>query len=154
VAPLTNAQRLKQVRAEHPDRYRAYRAKYYVADVQRQRERARQYRATHRTQVNARQKQKRDRLRAAMLDHYGRACACCGSTERLCIDHVNGDGREHRAQLRAGLNSSVIYKWLIDLGYPENFQTLCQRCNTSKGTGPACRIDHVAYVPRIRTRTV
>ena len=33
-----------------------------------------------------------------VLDHYGRACSCCGETEPafLTIDHVNNDGAEHR----------------------------------------------------------
>ena len=63
------------------------------------------------------------RARDQVLDHYGRACACCGTTESLGIDRR-------------------MYRWLIKQGFPDGFQVLCNRCNSSKGTGPACRIKH------------
>lgn len=80
--------------------------------------------------------------REAVFDHYGRSCACCGDIERLNIDHVNGDGREHRAQI--GMGSSHLYRWLIANGFPAGFQVLCKTCNESKADGDGCRIDHLA----------
>ena len=39
-------------------------------------------------------------LRLEALNAYGGpVCARCGSTERLQLDHVNGDGAQHRLQL-------------------------------------------------------
>jgi hypothetical protein len=76
-----------------------------------------------------------------VLDHYGRVCACCGSTDRLNIDHVTGGGRAHRAQLGS---SYALYRWLIDNNFPPGFQTLCLPCNVSKKDGDRCRIDHSA----------
>ena len=32
----------------------------------------------------------RIRLRAAVLNHYGQKCACCGATGDLTIDHIPG----------------------------------------------------------------
>lgn len=81
------------------------------------------------------------KLRAAVFDHYGWACACCGSTERPSIDHVNGDGVEHRRSV--GINTGTkTYHWLIANGFPEGFQTLCGPCNASKRSGTSCRLAH------------
>ena len=80
--------------------------------------------------------------RAAVFSHYGRACACCGTTGQLTIDHVNGGGGGHRRRLR--LHGVWFYRWLIREGFPPGYQTLCRPCNSSKGEGSACRIDHAA----------
>jgi excisionase family DNA binding protein len=74
--------------------------------------------------------------RIAVFDHYGWRCACCGSTEQLTIDHLNGDGRLHRAKI--GHGSSHLYRWLTANGFPEGFQTMCRPCNLSKRDGDRC----------------
>jgi len=86
-------------------------------------------------------RQEHARLRAAVLDHYGSSCACCGSTDYLSIDHVNGDGEEHRKQvgIRTGTKT---YRWLVRNNFPEGFQTLCAACNASKRSGTSCRLAH------------
>jgi hypothetical protein len=82
-------------------------------------------------------------VRETVFSHYGRVCACCGTTKKLTIDHVNGNGTAHRIAL-FGRNSESLrmYKWIIQQGFPEDFQVLCDPCNKSKGKGPACRLDH------------
>lgn len=95
------------------------------------------YRAAH--PGNVPQRGYYARCRKAVFDHYGWACACCGSTDRPTIDHVNGDGREHRA---ADPNASKLYRWLVLHGFPAGFQTLCMPCNNSKHGGLRCRLDH------------
>ena len=75
------------------------------------------------------------RARDQVLDHYGRVCVCCGATRGLTIDHVNGDGKAHREELKGDL-----YRWLVQEGFPRGFQVLCTPCNSSKGTGLACRM--------------
>ena len=87
----------------------------------------------------------REAAKAAVLAHYGTECACCGSTERLSIDHVNGDGGAHRAEI--GTSSASLYQWLIANGFPSGFQTLCLPCNQSKAGGERCRLDHVETRP-------
>jgi hypothetical protein len=86
------------------------------------------------------------RLRAKIFGHYGEHCACCGSGKRLTIDHVNGDGAEHRTELlgrpQGSGSTETLYRWLIANGFPEGFQTLCRPCNASKFTLGACRLDH------------
>ena len=80
--------------------------------------------------------------REAVFNRYGRSCACCGATARLSVDHVNGDGREHRAEI--GMGSSHLYRWLIANGFPDGFQVLCKLCNKSKADGDRCRLNHPA----------
>ena len=75
------------------------------------------------------------RARDQVLDHYGRVCVCCGATRGLTIDHVNGDGKAHREELKGDL-----YRWLVQEGFPRGFQVLCTPCNSSKGAGLACRM--------------
>ena len=82
------------------------------------------------------------REREQVFAHYGTSCACCGAADRLTIDHVAGDGAEHRRAMgnRGGYRT---YRWLIANGFPAGFQTLCEPCNLSKGRKPACRLGHV-----------
>lgn len=83
-------------------------------------------------------------LKAKVLAHYGTACSCCGTTEDLTVDHINGDGREYR-KIVFGDNKTggaPVYRWIIANGFPDDLQTLCRPCNRSKGTGEHCRLDH------------
>ena len=80
------------------------------------------------------------KLKREVMDAYGGACSCCGETELafLTIDHVNGDGAEHRRQLAAEVGSSwgqagaPTYRWLRKNGFPEGFQVMCANCNCGK----------------------
>ena len=88
----------------------------------------------------------RDRLRDRVFGHYGRSCACCGSTESLTIDHVNGGGAEHRRDVLGAPSGSGIkfYRWLVREGFPDGFQALSMPCNQSKSRRGACRLAHAA----------
>jgi hypothetical protein len=128
---------IRKVRAyqlEHPDEVRQWKETYAAGRTSE--ERAAEY------------AQNRDRWspgqhRRAVFAHYGQECACCGTTVDLQIDHVNGDGREHREQL--GITAGAkTYRWLVLNDFPDGFQTLCRWCNRSKGRGPRCRIAHEA----------
>jgi hypothetical protein len=107
------------------------------------------WRQANREQLNARRRAQLRaelaRLRVVVFQHYGWTCACCGSSDRLTIDHVNGDGREHRKQI--GTSSRHYYRWLVANGFPDGFQTLCLPCNNSKRSGDRCRLDHVTGSP-------
>jgi len=82
----------------------------------------------------------RDRLRrlnikSSILMHYGKGkCACvkCGFSDirALSIDHIEGNGAEHRKMLRRGGLS--FYKWLAQNGFPSGYQTLCMNCQWIK----------------------
>jgi hypothetical protein len=77
--------------------------------------------------------------RLRVLTHYSGGsmrCACCGEgeIEFLGIDHVNGDGAQHRREVRP----SAIYRWLIKHKFPPGIQVLCHNCNLAKGYYGVC----------------
>lgn len=90
--------------------------------------------------VNRNSAAKRAAEYKAVFDHYGRQCACCGSGERLVIDHVHGDGAEHLAEI----GSTNLHRWLIAQGFPNGgrFQVLCVPCNGSKRSFGRCSLIH------------
>lgn len=101
------------------------------------------YYAANRNKLAENQRVRYQEARAAVLSHYGSSCACCRSTERLTIDHMSGDGAEHRRALFGkDAESYRMYRWLIDHDFPSGFQTLCQPCNASKGQGDRCLLLH------------
>jgi len=152
-----NRERIRERNAASRDRRRKYmqtwretsrdrRREYKTANRDRDNEARRQRRAANREQALRYEAAVRERARTAVFDHYGWACACpgCGSTTRLCIDHIGGNGKQHRAELGIKGGSIPMYRWLIRNGFPEGYQTLCHSCNTSKGSGSACRLKHPA----------
>jgi hypothetical protein len=92
-----------------------------------------------RPRANENQNSRYRRLHDQAVSVYGDSCVCCGLTERLEIDHIFGAGNEH---VRQCFKSHVdFYQWLIE-NEPFGFQILCRRCNVSKGTTDACRLNH------------
>jgi hypothetical protein len=86
------------------------------------REYLRRYYQAHRETCDGANRRYQARIRAKVLDHYGRYCQCCGAEDDLTIDHVNGNGGQHRAEI--GSTSSLsMYRWLIAHDYPVGFQT-------------------------------
>ena len=83
-----------------------------------------------------RSRQRTIKLRAQVFAHYGTACTCCGTTENLTIDHVNGDGKQHPRK------GDSVYRWLIENEFPDGYQALCMSCNASKGRGQFCDLRH------------
>lgn len=94
---------------------------------------------------NAYKKKSRAKKKRRIFSHYGESCACCGSVDDLVIDHINGNGKEHREEL-GNKGGHAFYDWLIKQDFPDGFQTLCASCNASKGRGTRCRIhDDTSY---------
>jgi hypothetical protein len=83
-------------------------------------------------------------LRAQIFAHYGETCICCGTDQMLCIDHVDGDGPAHRRELfgHSDRCGHEFYRWLIQQGFPDGYQTLCSPCNVSKRASERCSLDH------------
>jgi hypothetical protein len=75
------------------------------------------------------------RARARVFEHYGSVCACCGESEPkfLQIDHVNGDGAEHRRKV-----GKMVASWIVRNNFPPDFQILCANCNWAKGVNGQC----------------
>jgi hypothetical protein len=78
------------------------------------------------------------KIREQALAAYGGECRCCGEKtyEFLAFDHVNGDGKPHRA---GGSNHSIA-SLLKQAGYPQDgqYQVLCHNCNLAKGFYGRC----------------
>jgi hypothetical protein len=100
---------------------------------------AAKYRAANSMQIRSRKSRYEARLKLDAFAAYGGPkCVCCGETlmEGLTLDHINGDGAEHRKSVGAyGVN---IYYWLKKNGYPSGFQVMCGTCNFAKGTSDHC----------------
>ena len=78
------------------------------------------------------------KLKQDLIDAYGGCCACCGTKEFefLTLDHINGDGAQHR---RKHLTSYSIYTEIRKLGYPKDaYRILCMNCNFSIGMYGYC----------------
>lgn len=79
------------------------------------------------------------RLKREVLSHYsGARCACCGETGLafLTVDHVLGNGAEHRREL--GVAGFKFYIWLKKQGFPPGYQVLCMGCNWAKRRQQCC----------------
>jgi hypothetical protein len=81
-------------------------------------------------------KKSNDKVMMDVFSHYmtdGKIkCSCPGCNvddiDVLCIDHINGDGAEHRKNngLKGG---SDMYRWIRKNGYPDDLRLLCHKCN-------------------------
>jgi len=134
----TRKRRADPVATRESDRQRRER------DGERIRNRSREWARANMAQQVEYQRQRTEALKVAVFAHYGTACACCESAHRLTIDHIGGGGREHREALFGSSKAAgrTFYLWLIRNGFPGGYQTLCMRCNISKGRGERCRIAH------------
>lgn len=74
-------------------------------------------------------------LKIETLKHYGGVCVCCGESNLLflTIDHINGNGGQHRRQLGMGNGGGhVFYQWLKNNHFPNGYQVLCFNCNCGR----------------------
>lgn len=96
------------------------------------------YRAANRKAHTAEyQKSRRDRTRAETYLHYGNCCSCCGEVGFLflTLDHVNNDGKEHRAKY----NGIPMWEVARREGYPDTLRILCYNCNCGRArNGGTC----------------
>ena len=131
-------------RLANPGREKANKKAYRERDPEAYREMRRlaytRYADENRETVRAKARAVREQLRAEAISAYGGRCACPGChvhhAELMTIDHINGDGGEHRRQL--GRSTREFYKWLKRQGYPPEFQALCGSCNLAKSNRPHC----------------
>jgi hypothetical protein len=139
----------KRWRAAHPERARQVarenKARYRAENPREAREYQRTYQDANREALREQTLRRLAAVKSAVFDHYGHTCACCGSSEKLTIDHVGGGGQEHRKEIGGG--GPVMYRWLVKNGFPDGYQTLCNPCNSSKAGGAACRRDHPECAP-------
>lgn len=92
----------------------------------------------HRDQAREAHARGRKRLRDQMIEAYGGQCTCrnCPETNStfLTLEHINGDGKQHRAE--AG---SHTYTDLRKRGWPqEGYTLLCWNCNAMTRGAQTC----------------
>ena len=114
----------------------------YASNSDDKRARQMQYWHDKRNDILRRASERHARDRAIVFAHYGLECLCCGndSYDELTIDHLDGDGPEHRKAIGAQ-TSQELYRWLIKNGFPDRPRliSLCRGCNSSKRSGDRCR---------------
>lgn len=97
--------------------------------------------------LNASQKTQQ-RLKLQVLRAYSKSdspvCECCneGHLEFLSIDHITGNGTQHRKAIRS--QGTAFYLWLRSNNFPPGFRVLCFNCNHSHG--------HYGYCPHQQTQ--
>ena len=95
------------------------------------------YRLSHKHTRQIWARERRAEIKATVLLHYGNgkiACVQCGydaNVNALSIDHIKGNGKEHRSSvnIHGGLS---FYIWLINNNFPKGYQTLCMNCQFIK----------------------
>lgn len=142
--PLNEFSRDATSRDDHARVCKACNRRYYLANRPAVLDRMRLYHAAHPEVARERVRRWEQRLRPTIFAHYGSTCACCGTTEDLTIDHIDGGGGAHRKELFGNSRKAGgrFYAWLIRNGFPAGYQTLCQPCNGSKREGERCRLIH------------
>ncbi len=90
----------------------------------------------NRVRLLAAHKRYKAKIRLQALAAYGNQCKCCGekTTEFLCLDHKNNDGRKHRKETKNG----TMYAWAKRNKYPTKLQVLCHNCNLAKAFYGEC----------------
>lgn len=82
---------------------------------------------------------RRKKVRMAVFEKYGNKCACCGESlyEFLVIDHINNDGKGHRAMFNN--HGDSIYKDILESPIDHaKYQVLCHNCNMAKACFGEC----------------
>ena len=82
------------------------------------------------------------RRKLLIIAHYSNntnRCACCGEAEIrfLSIDHINGNGNQHRKKIACS-SGDPFYRWLVKEGMPDGYQVLCFNCNLACGLFGIC----------------
>lgn len=128
------------------ERKRAWKEANRQKYLAQQRESQARHRRAAPEKVRAAKREEYRALKRELFDHYGWRCACCGTGANLSIDHVDGDGAEHRAMVTGDptghKGGDGIYREIRRQGFPPGYQTLCRACNNSKKNSPVCRLHH------------
>lgn len=118
---------------EHAQFQSSHREQYYAKNrdkhIEYLRKRMRDNPELVRSQSNA----SYHKVRFEVLSHYSPDLCCVkcgfnGHISALSIDHINGDGADHRRQL----GGSNMYRWIKNNDFPNTFQVLCMNCQFIK----------------------
>lgn len=133
-----HAKQSREYRQRYPERVKQQRARYRENNKDRIRASYRKWVEKNRNQIKENHKRWREKIRHQVIEHYSNGkmvCACCGENqyEFLTIDHLDGNGRQHRNKIHYPL-----YHWLVKNNFPSGFQVLCYNCNCAKGKYGIC----------------
>jgi len=80
------------------------------------REAASRWQKSHPERIRELSRQNYKKVKDIIFEHYGLVCVCCGETtyEFLTIDHIDGNGNEHRRQIKR----YSLYHWLRKKQFP------------------------------------
>ena len=73
-------------------------------------------------------------LRNEVYAAYGNKCSCCDESEPLflTIDHIDGDGADHRREL-GRYGGITFYRYLRSIGCPQDkYRLQCWNCNSGR----------------------
>jgi hypothetical protein len=118
-----------------PQKRKEYQRQYYLKNRERKIAQVCANQKKNRAKRNEYQRKYHQRIRLEVIRHYGGKCACCGETEEafLQMDHIDGNGNEHRRQIEKEKGGRVpMTYWLRQNGFPGGFQVLCANCNMAK----------------------
>jgi hypothetical protein len=128
----------KAYREANKEKCKAKAHRYYLEHAEEIRKKTGQYAKDNRESHNVRCTKAKNKLKAEVLRRYcGDELKCKECPEKdlgvLTIDHINGDGAEHRREIGLGRKCGYnFYRWLKNNGYPDGFQVLCFNCNFRK----------------------
>lgn len=118
--------------------FKAYAKEWYSKNKKQRKLYQQTYRAKNKNLLRIKEHNNNLARKIKVLTYYAKGipkCACCGEKhiEFLSIDHINGNGKEHRRQIKQN-----IWKWLIKNKFPKGFRVLCFNCNCSMGFHGYC----------------
>jgi hypothetical protein len=69
-------------------------------------------------------------IKTDIITYYGGQCIICGESNQLLLslDHIDGNGRQHRKEVLGIDSGTGFYKWVLD-NKPDNLRLLCYNCN-------------------------
>lgn len=155
-----NRDRMREVhrhwQQNNRDRLKAAQERWKAKNPGLAKERAAEWYRENREMVRS---QERERYRSVKDQVYaaygGYRCQCCGEAEPkfLSIDHVNNDGNLSRKRYGYGVGRPAggvkLYRTIIELGFPPDYQVLCMNCNWGKARNDGVCPHETAKVRRL-----
>lgn len=166
------SEQAKKTREKHKDKIRQRDREYWQKNKDEINERRREnypenrdviiqrvceYAKNNRDKCNALAKNMRDRLKDEVISHYCDGeiqCKSCNEQDIdiLSIDHINGNGAEHRREIGLGRKCGYhFYRWLNRNNFPEGFQVLCFNCQFRK-RALEMKPDNPTHLQEVRAR--
>lgn len=130
----------KEYRERHKDKIKVTKHQYYLDNKEETMKRTSLYAKENKSKHNTWGTKAKNKLKSEVFSVYSCGdpkCKNCDESEIgvLTIDHVAGNGADHRNEL-FGSNVSgcgyKMYQWLKRNNYPEGFQVLCFNCQYRK----------------------